>query len=74
MRKEAIASVRDLVEALGGPKSAGEVLGTTPQNVVNWRLAGKIPARFHIVHSERLAERGISVPPSLWGFVQDSAA
>lgn len=73
MQASPIHSVADLIEHLGGPKAAGDALGTTPQNVVNWRAAKRIPARFHILHRARLSARGIQAPESLWGFVQEAA-
>jgi hypothetical protein len=73
MRK-VVASVAELVAELGGPKKTADLLGATPQKVVNWRAAGTLPTRFHIVHSKHLAERGIFAPPSLWGLVEEDAA
>lgn len=72
MSKE-ISSVAELVIELGGPTKAADVLGgATPQKVVNWRASGKLPARFHIMHSKQLAERGLSAPPSLWGLIEEA--
>lgn len=62
--------MEDLIKAAGGPKATGEILGTTPQNIVNWRTAGKIPARFHLVHRKALQARGFRVADSCWGFLE----
>ena len=69
-----VASVRDLVKALGGPKKAGDLLGTTPQSIVNWRSAGKMPARFYLVHKQRLYEHGYDVPDYLWNLTEPERA
>ena len=70
MKHVRIGSVKQLVDDLGGPKAAGEILGTTPQNIVNWRAAGKIPARFHMLHRKRLSTRGYIASDSCWAFVE----
>ena len=70
MRAVTITSVKELVDEIGGPKAAGELLSTTPQNIVNWRAAGKIPARFYIVHRKVLSARGLRVADSCWGFLE----
>jgi hypothetical protein len=64
-----IASVEKLIEELGGPSATAKLLGTSPQNVVNWRNAKKIPARFHRAHKAKLRERRITVSDDLWGFL-----
>lgn len=68
MRAVKVTSVKELVTKLGGPTAASKVLGTTPQNVVNWRTVGKIPPRFHLVHRKLLAPHGLQVDDTCWGF------
>ena len=72
MSTNQIATVADLIKVFGGPKATAELLGTTPQNVVNWRAAGKIPARFHKLHRSKLAatRKRLSVSDGLWNFVE----
>jgi hypothetical protein len=69
MQAVKVTSVTELVTQLGGPKAASKVLGTTPQNVVNWKAKGKIPARLHIVHRQRLASHNVRADDTCWGFV-----
>ena len=64
-----ISSVAELVKAFDGPTAIAKVLKTTPQNVVNWRKARRIPARLHRAHKELLARAGIDALDSLWGFI-----
>ena len=73
MQPKEIGSVRELIEELGGPKAASDLLETTPQNVVNWRLAGRIPSRLYLVHREKLSARKIAAPSSLWNFAEAAA-
>jgi len=62
-----ISSIGDLIDALDGPTKAAEVLGaSSPQQVVNWRLRGRITPKFYMQHHAALSERGIVVSPSLW--------
>lgn len=68
MRAVKVNSVTELVAKLGGPKAASIVLETTPQNVVNWKASGKIPARLHLVHKQRLVAAGIRAADACWGF------
>lgn len=65
-----VATVRDLIDLLGGPSATALVLGTTPQAVVNWRTRGQLPTKRHFVHREILKRRSIIAPPSLWGFAE----
>lgn len=65
-----ISSVKQLIDVLGGPTATGNVLGTTPQNIVNWRAVGKIPARFHMLHRKRLKARGYQLADACWSYVE----
>ncbi len=64
-----VESVSELIEQLGGVSATGRVLGTTPQNVVNWRTAGKIPAKFFKAHKAKLRAARIRAPDELWDFI-----
>lgn len=62
-----ISTISELIDALDGPKKAAEALGaTSPQQVVNWRLRGKITPGFYMQHQSALTQRGIVASPSLW--------
>jgi len=69
-----IGSIAELITTLGGPKAAGETLGATPQMVVNWRERGSLPSRSYLIHKTKLAERGLSAPPTLWGLSDPAEA
>lgn len=70
MRTAEIETVAGLIVALGGPKATADVLGTTPQNVVNWRAAGKIPATLYKRHRQKLHARRLTVADGVWGFAE----
>lgn len=62
-----IGTVADLIEHLGGPSKAGEVLGgVKTQRVWNWGSAGKIPAEFYLEHKAALAALGLRVSDHIW--------
>jgi hypothetical protein len=63
-----VQSVSELIAALGGPKATGDLLDATPQMVIGWRERGALPARRYPIHVERMKERGIIAPLSLWSF------
>jgi hypothetical protein len=70
--RQTINSVAELIQVIGGPKATSVLLGTTPQNVVNWRATGKIPARFHLVHRKALEANGYRVADTCWGFLEEA--
>lgn len=72
MRTIEIDTVADLIKEFGGPKATADVLGTTPQNVVNWRASGKIPATLYKAHRQKLSAvlRRIKVSDDLWNFAE----
>jgi DNA-binding transcriptional regulator YdaS (Cro superfamily) len=73
MQKSAF-SIREMIEDLGGPTKAAEVLGGTPQQVVNWRNRGAVPANM-VLKVEKVT--GISrhvLRPDVFGRAPESAA
>jgi hypothetical protein len=60
-------TVREAIEALGGPTAAGRLVGRTAQSAVNWRLVNKFPANTYEILKRELADRNIEAPMSLWG-------
>lgn len=62
-----VSTIAELIEKLGGPSKAGEILGASPQRAVNWRNSGKITAELFVQHQAALKARGLSAPPSFWG-------
>jgi hypothetical protein len=74
MSNAVIKTLPELIARFGGVKNVSIVLRTTPQNVVNWRAKGRIPAIFYKVHRRWLAaatNRQIKVSDDLWGFEAD---
>jgi len=70
-----VSNISDLISELGGPTRAAEVLGaTSPQQVVNWRLRGKITAELFTAHQDILSRLGLAAPASLWGMITVEAA
>jgi len=62
-----VETIGELIERLGGPSKAAEILGATPQRVVNWRNRGRITPALFLHNQERLKERGLKAPPEFWG-------
>jgi hypothetical protein len=73
MRRQTIHSVSELVGALGGLTATAAFFGVTPQLMFHWRRNNRIPTKFHLVHTAKLAAKGIHAPVQLWGFVQEAA-
>ena len=67
MPEIAVSTIKELIEKLGGPSKAAEILGATPQRVVNWRNRGKITPELFMQNQGELKARGIKAPPSFWG-------
>jgi hypothetical protein len=74
MKPRSVSTVRELVQALGGPKAASDFLESTPQKVVNWRAENRMPARFFLAHRSKLKSKGIKAPEALWGMHAESGA
>lgn len=67
MAETQITTVADLIEHLGGPSKAGDVLGgVKTQRVWNWGAAGKIPAEFYLQHKAALALLGVKASDRIW--------
>jgi hypothetical protein len=63
-----VTSIGELINELGGPTRAAEVLGVKgPQRVVNWRRRNKITPDLFMKHQAALQKRGIVAPASFWG-------
>lgn len=67
MSEPLVTTVSDLIERLGGPTKAGQVLGgVSTQRVWNWGAAGKLPTELYLEHRGILTGLGIECVDSLW--------
>ncbi len=67
----ALTSASEVIDALGGTTATSRITGRkglTP--VYNWRATGRLPADTFLVLQAKLAERGYTAPPALWGIVE----
>jgi hypothetical protein len=59
-------SVSGIVDSLGGTFAFARLIGKPPRTVSNWKAAGLFPAKEYVALNTMLAERGVSVPPTLF--------
>lgn len=64
----------EVIDAMGGTGKMAEWLGSTPQNVSNWRRQNRLPAKTFIALSDELARRGYSATADLWGMAEARAS
>jgi hypothetical protein len=55
-----------VIEALGGNGPVGEITGSKPNAVSNWRSWPRFPADTYIVLTAALRQQGFDAPASLW--------
>lgn len=67
-------SVDAVIDALGGPTAAGDLLGVWPSAVVNWRTRGKITADKFLLVTDALKAKGLKVSPGVFGFKAEARA
>jgi hypothetical protein len=58
-----------VIDQLGGTAEVSRLTRRSMQNVSNWRLANKIPAKWFLVMRKELRRLGYVAPPELWGIV-----
>jgi ribulose-phosphate 3-epimerase len=69
---EVLDTVEAVVTALGGTKQVRDLTGAgSPQQVYNWKVRGRFPAKLFVIMSGRLRELGCEADPGLWD--QDSS-
>ena len=71
---ENLTTARDVIVALGGPKSVTELVGSSPQSVSNWQAANRFPARTYPILTDALAAHGYTAPSSLWPIIERAEA
>ena len=66
-----LETVSEVIDALGGPKRTGQIVGRSPQSACNWKnRAKRFPADTFPALNEALAERGYTAPSSLWRIIE----
>jgi len=61
-----ISTTADVISALGGTKSACQILGVKQQAVSVWRVTGQLPPHTFPTISQELLKRGLAADLSLW--------
>lgn len=61
-----IATVKDLVAALGGPAATITFFGERDGTIRQWLTRERLPARKYERHRSMLRDRGINASPALW--------
>jgi len=69
-----IVTVAELFDRLGGLNASSTALDARKGTVQQWKLRGRIPSRLYLGHSAVLAQRGITVSPSIWGLKSPAEA
>lgn len=63
-----LATVDDIIDAVGGTRAAASLAGVTLPAVSNWRERRRIPSEKFMIFAEALREVGKEAPPELFGF------
>ena len=61
----------ELIDAFGGNMVLAEIAGVRSSAVSNWRRFGRLPPRLYLRITAAGRERGIEVPPDLFGETPD---
>lgn len=61
-----VATVRDLIDRLGGKEAAMTALDANEGQVNIWLHRGSIPPKHYLKHSDVLGARAIVADPALW--------
>lgn len=67
MRKKPLNTVKDVVDALGGPTFLGDQLGIGQNAVSNWKIRNQIPSGWHLRVYLGVRQVGMEVDPSVFG-------
>ncbi len=73
MDQQTVLDVADVIETLGGPTAVGKLVGRSPQSVVNWRAANRIPPDTFLILQAELRSLGKVAPPALWGMREQAS-
>lgn len=70
-----LKTVEEVIEALGGLKTVGELNKRTSANAAwNWVDRGAFPPNTYVVMKKALQEIGATAPDSLWNMVEPERA
>jgi hypothetical protein len=61
-----ITSTHEIIKALGGTKSACQILGVKQQAISVWRVNNQLPPHTFPAISQELLKRGLAADLSLW--------
>jgi DNA-binding transcriptional regulator YdaS (Cro superfamily) len=67
MLEARLATVDDVIEAVGGTAAAAALAGVKPPAASNWRARGRIPPGKSMIFAEALKQRGKEANPSVFG-------
>lgn len=65
--RQPLTTVAAVIEALGGNDAVYALASVTPQQVTNWRSAGRFSSTSYVLFTEALERIGRSAEPALWG-------
>lgn len=69
----ALATVDQVIDALGGTSAVARLVGKWPSAISNWRVRGVMPADTLLVISNALKAIRKNAPPSLWDVADGKA-
>lgn len=65
-----LRTTNDVFRALGGISAVAKITSSSYNASANWKSFERFPARFYLVLSDALAQRGYRVSPHLFGMAQ----
>jgi hypothetical protein len=65
-KRQALSTVREVVETLGGTKAVAEMADVSMSAVSNWLSEGWIPPAWYVAMSAALRELGFDVDPQVF--------
>jgi hypothetical protein len=69
-RKQQLKTMAEVIACLGGDAALRELTNSHQNNITNWKNAQcKFPAKFYLVMTQALEERGHRADPELWGIL-----
>jgi hypothetical protein len=69
-----LASIDDVIRALGGPTAMAHRFGGGPSRFCNYRAKGQFPSRMHMQIYLECLKRGLTIAPELVGMTDELMA